>query len=176
MILNHHHTAFLTVYGMTPFDEKKYFLLPIWRHHRNFFFFEKGSYHIPLESSFNTDSESSKNHGLKMKSWRDILISILSCDVTWPNWNRNNSPALHFQTMVFMWFWISVILAFQRYITWPPLEKKIFFSYYDVTCHELMTSRKNGPIEIFKNYHNAFPQGSCDGISINLRWVFFTQS
>ena len=80
-------------------------------HRKKNIFLERGSYHIPLESSFNVDSESSKNHGLKMKSWRDILIWILACDVTWPTWNRNISPGLYFQTMVLIWFWITVTLA-----------------------------------------------------------------
>ena len=35
-----------------------------------------------------------------------------------------------------------------------------------------MTSRKNGPIEILKNYQNTFPRESSDRIRINLRWVF----
>ena len=65
-----------------------------------------------------------------MKSWRDISISIWSRDVTCPNSNQNISPGLHFQTMVLRWFWISVKRAFQRYMTWPPLTKKIFFSTY----------------------------------------------
>ena len=54
---------------MTPFDDFFFFcyLYDVITG-KKYFFLEKGSYHIPLESSFNADSESSKNNGLKMKS------------------------------------------------------------------------------------------------------------
>ena len=176
MILNQRKKGFPTVYNMIPFDEKNICFLPIWRHHRvtqEKKILERRSYDKPLESSFYADSESSKSHGLKMKSWRDILNWIWACDVTWPNWNRNISPGLHFQTMVLMWFLISVALAFQRHITWPPLEKKNIFAYYDVTWYAVMTSQKNGPIEYFHfskigKYLVHRPRKYK-----NLRWVFF---
>ena len=92
--------------------------------------------------------------------------------VTWPNWNRNISRRLHFQTMVLMWFWISITLAFQRYITWPYLEKKIIFVHINITSRDHVTSQENCPIEYFENSGNRKPLGHRQWISNNLSWVF----
>ena len=108
----------LTFFGISNIFCNAVFL---WRHQikihdvivGKIYFFLQRSCYIPLESPFYADLESSKNHGLKVKSWIDILIWIWACDVTWLNWNRNISPGLHFQSIVLMWFLISVVLAFQ---------------------------------------------------------------
>ena len=86
-----------------------------------------GTYYIPLESSCCANSESHKNHGLKIKSSRDIQVWNWSRDVTWPIWNQNISRRFHFQTQFLMWFWIHVTLAFEWCIIWPPFVKKNFF-------------------------------------------------
>ena len=45
-----------------------------------------------------------------------ILRTTSTCNFYW----------LHFQIWVVMFFWISMKNAFQRYVTWHTLEKKIF--------------------------------------------------
>ena len=64
------------------------------------------------------------------------------------------SRVLYFQSMVPMWFWFSVKIAFQRYATRPPLEKNIFsitmISYHVIKwCHtEMETTRISKVTEI----------------------------
>ena len=52
-----------------------YDVIMVW-HRKKKIFLKRGSYHTPLESSCYADSESSKNHGLKIKSWRVIWFEF----------------------------------------------------------------------------------------------------
>ena len=102
---------------------------PLWRHRGvenkcN----QIGSYHIPLESCFDADSESKYNLGLKTKSFRVIIRLSWSRDQLAKTQLKNliNSEGLRFKTQVLFWFWISIKPAFQRYMIWPYLVKFIF--------------------------------------------------
>ena len=96
---------------------------------------------------------------MKVKCSRDITVWNLSRDVTWQFSNRNISRALHFQAKVLIWFWISVITAFQWYITWPYLEKKnispIVKSCHVTTWRHKKTGR--GKIFILTKIESSHP-------------------
>ena len=51
--------------------------------------------------------------------------------VTWLHINRYISRRIRFQTTFLMWIWISLLLPFQRYMTWPCFA--IFFSIPPMT-------------------------------------------
>ena len=55
-----------------------------WRHRANWEKFRQRwwSYYIPLERKLNADSDSHYKHGLKMNPSRDIMVYMLSRDIT----------------------------------------------------------------------------------------------
>ena len=147
---------FPTVYDMNPFREKNIFscVTSWWRHigRKKNFFHQRGSYHIPLESPHYADSESSKNHGLKNKSWRDILIWI------WVWWRHvTNLKSKYLSRTSFSDHGSYVILnqhntSFLTVYNMTTIGEKSFFVHYDMTSHDHVTSQENWPWEDFKKY------------------------
>ena len=125
VLLHQRNTSFPTVYNMTPFGEKNvFFHYDMTSHHlrEKKIFLSKGVILYTVGKLVYADSESHKDHSLKMKSSGEISIWNWSRDFIWPISNRNISRGLYFQTMVPIWFWISITLAFQRYITLSHLK------------------------------------------------------
>ena len=85
---------------------------------------------------------------------------------------QNGGRGLHFQTLVLMWFWISAKFPFQRYMTWPPSEKKNIFCLYDVVGLNPVTSQEIWPCKDFRFNENWMFRPYGLQKSKNLRCLF----